>query len=235
MRSASSAAQLLGAGRPWSAGGRRASASPSRPSSLAASRRTARRSPRPRRGGRPSARSRARPAAASQLTSEAREPSAAGADPRDQRVALGQASARTRGGSPRAPATARPRTDRGARGATTGAPLTSSSRSGRKTLTSGRSATSSSRSTRRAVGPHPLRLPGREADRQLVRAVLALGRDDDPRGAAPEADDLALVGGPAGAAGAAEVQRLDQVRLAGAVGPGDHRQARRRSATSAAA
>ena len=46
------------------------------------------------------------------------------------------------------------------------------------------------------------------------------------RGALAEADHLPLVRGPAGTAGAAEVQRLEQVRLTGAVGTGDHGQPR---------
>ena len=78
-----------------------------------------------------------------------------------------------------------------------------------------------------AVGLQALRLARAEADRQLVRAALAVAQVDlDACGGGVEADDLALVGGAARAAGAAEVQRLEQVRLAGAVAPVHHRQAR---------
>ena len=48
---------------------------------------------------------------------------------------------------------------------------------------------------------------------------------DNARRAGAEANHLTLVRRAARTAGAAEVQRLEQVRLAGAVGPGDHGQA----------
>src|SRR5262249_49552048 len=75
-----------------------------------------------------------------------------------------------------------------------------------------------------AVNSDPFGLPWSEADRQLVRTVLSACIDDNTSRALPEAHDLALVGRPARTAGAAEVQRFDQVRLAGAVWTRDNRQ-----------
>ena len=96
-----------------------------------------------------------------------------------------------------------------------------------KTQTSGRISTSTRRSTSDAVGLQALRVAGREADRQRVRAALGVAQVDlDARRRRVEAHDLALVGGPARAPGAAEVQRLEEVRLAGAVAAVDDRQAR---------
>ncbi len=88
------------------------------------------------------------------------------------------------------------------------------------TQTSGRISTSTRRSTSDAVGLQPLRLPGAEADRERVRAAVGVAQVDlDARRAGLEAHDLALVRRPARTAGAAEVQRLEEVRLAGAVAP----------------
>ena len=98
-----------------------------------------------------------------------------------------------------------------------GAPLTSSSRSGRNTDTSGRTGASAMRSTARAVDAHPLGLARLEADRQRVPAVRVVAVDLHARRARAEAHNLALVARPAGSAGATEVQGLEQVRLAGAV------------------
>ena len=72
------------------------------------------------------------------------------------------------------------------------------------------------------VDLEPLGLPRLEADAELVLAVAIAPVDLDTHrapGARVEAQQLALVGGPARAPGAAEVQRLEEVRLAGAVGP----------------
>ena len=87
-----------------------------------------------------------------------------GADPAEQRVALAQ-RARVRG--PRlgaARARPRPRTGPGGRGAGAGAPLTSSSRSGRKTLASGRAGDADRLSTGASSTRIGLRLARREAD-----------------------------------------------------------------------
>ena len=78
---------------------------------------------------------------------------------------------------------------------------------------------------RRAVDPAVLRLARLEPDLEPVRAVVILEVERDPRHALPEAHELALVGGPARMAGAAEVERLEQVALAGAVRPADHGEA----------
>ena len=102
--------------------------------------------------------------------------------------------------------------------------MISSSRSGRKTLTSGRLGDVEQPLDRRPVDAHRLRLPGREADRQLVQAVLALARENGASRAGAEAHHLALVAGAARAARAAEVQALEQVRLAGPVRAGHDRQ-----------
>ena len=49
---------------------------------------------------------------------------------------------------------------------------------------------------------------------------------DHTRGWSAEANELALVASPCGASRAAEVERLEQVRLADAVGAVDYREAR---------
>ena len=144
-------------------------------------------------------------------------PDVAGAHAGEQRVALGQRLRVAAARRASAPATAPPRPGRGARGAATAAPLISSRRSGRKTLTSGRDGCSPSPSTGDAVDADPLRLARLEADAQLVRAVATLDLDLNPSRRLAEAHDLALVARAARAAGAAEVQRLEEVRLAGAV------------------
>ena len=83
---------------------------------------------------------------------------------------------------------------------------------------------------RRAVHAQPLRLARLEADAQLVPLAGVLAAELQPRQRRAEAHALALVRGPARAARAGEVDRLQQVRLAGAVAAGDHRQARARAA-----
>ena len=77
---------------------------------------------------------------------------------------------------------------------------------------------------RRAVDLQALGLPRREADAQLVLAVAVAPADLHARGARVEAHDLALVRRPARAPGAAEVQGLEEVRLARAVRAVDDRQ-----------
>jgi hypothetical protein len=81
----------------------------------------------------------------------------------------------------------------------------------------------------RAVDAQPLRLAGLEADADLVAATVVLRLEHQPRERRAEADDLALVGGAAGAARAGEVDPLEQVGLAGAVAPGDDGQPRPRA------
>jgi hypothetical protein len=71
----------------------------------------------------------------------------------------------------------------------------------------------------RAVDLEPLRLAGREADAELVRAVAVAAADLDPRRGGVEAHDLALRRRAARAPGAAEVQALEQVGLARPVRP----------------
>ena len=78
---------------------------------------------------------------------------------------------------------------------------------------------------RGAVHPQSLGLAGHEADAELVRPVAVAPVDLDPGRGRSEAHDLALVARPARAAGAAEVERLEQVRLAGAVRTRDHGEA----------
>src|SRR6185436_19827013 len=65
-----------------------------------------------------------------------------------------------------------------------------------------------------------------EPDAERMTAVRVLGLELEPRQPRAEAHDLALVRGPARARGAGEVQRLEQVRLAGAIATRDHRQPR---------
>jgi hypothetical protein len=65
-----------------------------------------------------------------------------------------------------------------------------------------------------AIDGHSLRLTGRKPNGQFVRTVVVLGADDDSSGGFSEVDKLALISRPAGAAGAAEVDRFKQVRLA---------------------
>ena len=77
-----------------------------------------------------------------------------------------------------------------------------------------------------AVDLQPLRLARLETDGDPVRVAVTLGVELQPRDAGAEAHDLALVAGPARAAGAGEVDRLEQVRLARPVGARDHGQPR---------
>ena len=109
-----------------------------------------------------------------------------------------------------------------------GAPFTSSSRSGRNTLDAAaapalptgcpQAAPSTRSDLRRRPARSPPRAGGRRRRRRSVATVTRAT-------ACPAAHQLAVVGGPRRAARAAEVQRLQEVRLAGAVGAGDHRQA----------
>ncbi len=79
---------------------------------------------------------------------------------------------------------------------------------------------------RRAVDAQRLLHPRLHADLDQVRAVVALRRDGDARHLLLAPDQLAVVGGARRSTGAAEVQRLEEVGLAGAVRPGDHGQPR---------
>ena len=161
--------------------------------------RTGPRSPPPPGGDRPSARSRAGPAGGPSCASESREPAPARSR-RDQRVALSEASGRRPcGSSVRAGHIAATNWSRCAR-RRDGVPLINSRRSGRNTLTSGRVRHVEQALDRGPVGPHLLGFARREADRQLMVPVLALGRHHDARRALAEAHHLALVGGAAGAA-----------------------------------
>ena len=103
---------------------------------------------------------------------------------------------------------------------------------GEKTLTSGRSATSTQALDGRAVVAHALwaRPADAEADSELVRRRRRRDRLSGPaQRARAEAHQLAVVAGAQRAAGAAEVEGLEQVGLAGAVRPVDHGQAARRA------
>src|SRR5271156_2133290 len=68
-------------------------------------------------------------------------------------------------------------------------------------------------------GQTPARLGRGKAHAQLVRARGVREADDDAGGVGAEAHELALVAGARRAPGAAVVERLEQVRLARAVGP----------------
>src|SRR6185312_9748191 len=74
---------------------------------------------------------------------------------------------------------------------------------------------------RRTVDLQALRLARREPDAQLVLAIAVAAADLDPRRRGVEAHDLALRRGAARAPRAAEVQRLEEVRLARPVRPVD--------------
>jgi hypothetical protein len=78
---------------------------------------------------------------------------------------------------------------------------------------------------RHAVHPDALGLPRLKADAQVMHAVATLDLDLNASCALVEANDLALVARAARPPRAAEVERLQQVRLAGAVAPVDDRQA----------
>ena len=142
----------------------------------------------------------------------------------EQGVALREGARVRRACRRRAPARARPRAGRDAPGGPPGAPLTSSSRSGRNTLTGGRASRPGGPSSGLPSSAIRLGSPGSNPTSSRCDALVVgqVERDPGDRGAA--ADQLALVGGARGAAGAAEVDGLEQVRLAGAVGPADHRQ-----------
>ena len=101
-----------------------------------------------------------------------------------------------------------------------GAPLTSSRRSGRKTLTSGRAVDVEQALDRRAVDPQALRLAGlRSRPRARARRPSASASTSTRPRAAPKRTTSRSLVVRHERAGAAEVQRLEQVRLAGAVGP----------------
>ena len=172
--------QRLGVRAPSSAAGRRARP---RPRGRAPPACSAKRGAQPLDGlarGRPSARCRGgrarRPRPAARPAT-----GAAGADRGEQRVALRERGARTRGACrARAGHSAATTWSRCAR-RSAGAPSTSSSRSGRKTETSGRAADVGQPLDRRAVDAQALRLARLEADRDLV------ARRARPRSAAPAA------------------------------------------------
>ena len=110
-----------------------------------------------------------------------------------------------------------------------GGPLTSSRRSGRNTLTSGLKASVQDALDGGAVGAHPLgRLGGAggraEADGELVGFVAVEQLHGDAGGLGAEADQLALVASAGRAPGAAVVDGLQEVALAGSVGPVDDAQ-----------
>jgi len=76
-----------------------------------------------------------------------------------------------------------------------------------------------------AVGRHVLGRSGLESDGQLVAAVVVAQPDNHARSLRSKAHQLALGASTLRVAGAAEVERLEQVRLAGAVGTMDDGQA----------
>ena len=226
VRSASSATSSSASAARRARAVARAPRSPSSPSAVGVAARTGRPAAR-----RASARSRiSASAVARQLGVPGRAASRGSARParigRDQRVALRE---RRRVLAPR-PGARRPQ--RGddlveVRAAQRRRTQHSSSRSGRNTATSGRAAESVSRSTgapstrRRFASPGwnptvivwpPVRVAARSSSRR-VRLV-------------PNRTTSRSFAGPARARRAGEVQRLQQVRLAGAVAAGDHRQPR---------
>ena len=156
---------------------------------------------------------------------ERRRARRAGAHPRDAARCAGRARASTRARvSARAGQSAATSWSRCARRAA-GAPLTSSSRSGRKTLTSGRASRPAEAVDRAAVDAHALRpRPARSRPRAVLAVLADAARAPRAPRVAAAAHQLALVRGARRAGRAAEVERLEQVRLAGAVGPADHRQ-----------
>ena len=174
--------------------------------------------------GRPSGARPARPARGPRRPSESA--AAAPARIRDS-SALRWASAREYAAraSARAGQIAATRLSRCARRAD-GAPFTSSRRSGRNTDSSGRAGAADRLSTGDAV--HAQRLLHARLDAHLdqVRALVVLRGHGHARHLLPAPHQLAVVRGARRAARAAEVQRLQEVRLAGAVGAGDHGQAR---------
>ena len=167
-----------------------------------------------------------RASSASQASSGGHAPGAR-ANAGQQRVSLGQGAGV--GGARRHPRRpdARRRAGRDGRGAPTGAPLTSSSRSGMKTLTSGRDsrpggASRSAPSRRRCFGS-----PGSKPTSSRCSPSSTREVERHPRDRRAAANQLALVGGARRARGAAEVDRLEEIGLAGPVGPADHGQAGR--------
>jgi len=75
-----------------------------------------------------------------------------------------------------------------------------------------------------AVGAHALDRArsvraGAIADAQLVLVLAVTAEDDHPRRLPVERDQLPLVARAGGAPRATEVERLEQVRLTGAIGP----------------
>ena len=159
--------------------------------------------PRPPRRGRPSARGPCRASSCPRRRSASLPASPAGSGPAARCAA--PARGRRRAGPRRAPATARRPPGPGARGAAPAPPLTSSSRSGMNTPASGRgvvgqplTALPSTRRWRGCPGPRPTAI----SCGPVVGPPVQL--DASHRRA--EAHRLPVVGGAAGATGAADVQ-----------------------------
>ena len=176
------------------------------------------------RRGRPSARRRGAPAPRPRPAARRARRGRRGSRPAARCAA--RAPPHTRGASRRGRATARPRPGRGARGA---APARRArargGRAGRRTRAAGRprptSFSTAAPSARSRFGS-----PGLKPTRHLVAPERVLAHELEPRQLGAEAHDLALVRRPARAPGAGEVERLEQVRLAGAVAARDDREPR---------
>ena len=129
---------------------------------------------------------------------------------------------------PRGPRGGRAR-GRSTRGAPAGPPFTTASRSGVKTSVDDLASQRLGRRQPGAVQPRLLRLPWREASPRARSATPARVPSTPTRAAAcAEADQLRVLPGPRREALRPDVERLEQVRLAGAVRPDDEDDARRR-------
>ena len=209
--------QPVGVGRAASAAGSASSAPPVEPELRRRARRSAAQPLDGARRGRPSARRRGGRARRPRRQ-RARAPARPARIAREQRVALRERRARRRGASPaRAGHSAATTWSRCAR-RSAGAPLHQLEPVGQEDADQrprGRRRSAARRARRRRAAASARRARSRP---RCVRAVVAPRASSSSRvSAGAEAHDLALVRRPARAAGAAEVERLEQVRLAGAV------------------
>ncbi len=209
---------------PGSAGGTGARPRPGAPGAPPGRRRRAAGRPRPR-AGRPSARSRARPARRPRPPAPRRCRRPLAHEPAARFVAPARASRPARVPA-RAGQTAATSWSRCAR-RPDGPPLTSSSRSGMKTLTARARIEAGRGLELGSVQAQVLGLARLESHLEPVLAVIARQVERDAGHARAAPDHLPLVGRPRGARGTAEVDRLEEVRLARPVRTADHGQPRR--------